>query len=105
MTDPELVLLDEPTAGLDLGGREELLSSLTSLASDSSGPSVVLVTHHVEDIPQDFTHAALMSNGQMINQGDMKEVMNEENLSECFDLKISLLNEGGRYFAKVLNKS
>ena len=105
MTDPELVLLDEPTAGLDLGGREELLSSLTALASDSSGPSVVLVTHHVEDIPQDFTHAALMSNGQMINQGDMKEVMNEENLSECFDLKISLLNEGGRYFAKVLNKS
>jgi len=46
-----------------------------------------------------------MSNGQMINQGDMKEVMNEENLSECFNLEISLLNEGGRYFAKVLNKS
>ena len=104
MTDPGLVLLDEPTAGLDLGGREELLSSLTSLTFDSSGPSVVLVTHHVEDIPEGFTHAALMSNGQMVNQGDMKEVMKEENLSQCFDLEISLLNEGGRYFAKVLNK-
>jgi len=104
MTDPGLVLLDEPTAGLDLGGREELLSSLTSLASDSSGPSVVLVTHHVEDIPEGFTHAALMSNGQMINQGDMKEVMNSKNLSKCFDLQISLSNQSGRYFAKVSDK-
>ena len=104
MTDPELVLLDEPTAGLDLRGREELLSSLASFASAPSGPSIVLVTHHVEDMPENFTHAALMSNGQMIKQGYMQEVMSEENLSQCFDLQISLLNEGGRYFAKVLDK-
>ena len=84
--------------------REELLSSLASFASTPSGPSIVLVTHHVEDIPENFTHAALMSNGQMIKQGYMQEVMSEENLSQCFDLQISLLNEGGRYFAKVLDK-
>ena len=105
MTNPKLVLLDEPTAGLDLGGREELLSSLTSLASDPSGPSVVLVTHHVEDIPEGFTHAALMTGGQMINQGDMKEVMNSENLSKCFGLQVFLSNENGRYFAKVSDNS
>ena len=104
MTDPDLVLLDEPAAGLDLGGREELLASLTSLISASSGPSVILVTHHVEEIPEGFTHTALMSNGQMIKQGKIEEVLSGENLSQCFQLQISLSNESGRYFAKVVDK-
>ena len=69
MTDPELLLLDEPAAGLDLGGREELVARLADLAADPDAPAIVLVTHHVEEIPQGFSHCLLLSEGKAVGVG------------------------------------
>ena len=69
MTDPELLLLDEPAAGLDLGGREELVARLADLAADADSPAIVLVTHHVEEIPQGFSHALILSEGRVVDAG------------------------------------
>ena len=69
MTDPELLILDEPAAGLDLGGREDLVSTLSTLAQDASSPATVLVSHHVEEIPPGFTHAMLLRQGAVVAQG------------------------------------
>ena len=69
MTDPELLLLDEPAAGLDLGGREELVARLADLAADPDSPALVLVTHHVEEIPPGFSHCLILSEGQVVAAG------------------------------------
>ena len=69
MTDPELLLLDEPAAGLDLGGREDLVSTLAVLAKDPDSPATVLVSHHVEEIPPGFTHALLLRDGASSPRG------------------------------------
>ena len=69
MTDPELLLLDEPAAGLDLGGREELVARLADLAADPDAPALVLVTHHVEEVPPGFSHCLLLSEGQVVAVG------------------------------------
>jgi iron complex transport system ATP-binding protein len=99
MTDPELLLLDEPAAGLDLGGREELVARLATLAADPDSPATVLVTHHVEEIPPGFTHAMLMRDGAVVAQGLLEAVLNEENLSKTFGLDLVLRRSGTRYFA------
>ncbi|ATL72184.1 ABC transporter ATP-binding protein [Nocardia terpenica] len=100
MTDPELLLLDEPAAGLDLGGREELVEKLGDLAADPDAPATVLVTHHVEEIPPGFTHALLLNEGSVIAQGLLDEVLTAENLSEAFRQSITLDRIDGRYFAR-----
>ncbi|MCX5046077.1 ABC transporter ATP-binding protein [Aldersonia sp. NBC_00410] len=100
MTDPELLLLDEPAAGLDLGGREELVSRLTDFAEDPDSPATVLVTHHVEEIPIGFTHAMLLKDGVVVAQGLLDDVLNEDNLSHAFSQSIALENADGRYFAR-----
>ena len=82
MTDPELLLLDEPAAGLDLGGREELVARLTDLAADPDAPATVLITHHVEEIPPGFTHALLLKEGEVVAQGLIDDVITAENLSQ-----------------------
>ena len=69
MTDPELLLLDEPAAGLDLGGREDLVRTLSVLALDADSPATILVSHHVEEIPPGFTHALLLRDGKVVAQG------------------------------------
>ena len=69
MTDPELLLLDEPAAGLDLGGREDLLARLEDLALDPDSPALVLVTHHVEEIPRGFSHGLILSEGKIVDSG------------------------------------
>ncbi len=84
MTDPELLLLDEPAAGLDLGGREDLVSTLSVLAMDEMSPATVLVSHHVEEIPPGFTHALLMRGGGLVAAGPMEEVLTEEIVSSTF---------------------
>lgn len=100
MTDPELLLLDEPAAGLDLGGREELVEKLGDLAADPDAPATVLVTHHVEEIPPGFTHALLLNEGSVVAQGLLDEVLTAENLSEAFRQSITLDRIDGRYFAR-----
>jgi iron complex transport system ATP-binding protein len=101
MTDPELMLLDEPAAGLDLGGREELLGRLTELAEDPDAPAMVLVTHHVEEIPRGFTHALLLREGTVVASGLLSETMTADNLSKTFGLPLVVQRTGDRYTARA----
>jgi iron complex transport system ATP-binding protein len=100
MTDPELLLLDEPAAGLDLGGREELVARLTDLAADPDAPALVLVTHHVEEVPPGFTHCLLLSEAQVVAAGLLPDVLTADNLSAAFGQSIALDEADGRYFAR-----
>jgi iron complex transport system ATP-binding protein len=101
MTDPELLLLDEPAAGLDLGGREDLVRRLSDLAADPDAPATVLVTHHVEEIPPGFTHALLMRDGAVVASGLLRDVMTGDNLSKTFDLSLRLDFADGRFAARA----
>ncbi|MTD52684.1 ABC transporter ATP-binding protein [Amycolatopsis pithecellobii] len=100
MTDPEMLLLDEPAAGLDLGGREDLVARLSTLALDPDAPATVLVTHHVEEIPPGFTHALLLREGRAVVSGLIDEVLTAENLSKTFDQDLLLERSGDRFFAR-----
>lgn len=100
MTDPELLLLDEPAAGLDLGGREELVARLSDLALDPDAPAMVLVTHHVEEIPPGFSHCLILSEGGVVDAGLLTDVLTSENLSTAFGQSIALDIIDGRYFAR-----
>ncbi|HEX2131148.1 MAG TPA: ABC transporter ATP-binding protein [Actinophytocola sp.] len=100
MTDPELLLLDEPAAGLDLGGREDLVARLSELARDPDAPATVLVTHHVEEIPPGFTHLLLVAHGGVVAQGLLEDVLTSENLSATFGQDLELERLGDRYFAR-----
>ena len=100
MTDPELLLLDEPAAGLDLGGREELVARMSDLAADPDAPALVLVTHHVEEIPPGFSHCLILSEGAVVASGLLSDVLTAENLSTAFGQSIALDVIDGRYFAR-----
>lgn len=97
--DPGLILLDEPTAALDLAGREELVRSLTDLATDPAVAPIALVTHHVEEIPDGFTHVLMLRRGAVTASGPIDDVLTADNLSRCFDLDVSLERREGRWFA------
>ncbi|MGI8665620.1 MAG: ABC transporter ATP-binding protein [Jatrophihabitans sp.] len=101
MTDPELLLLDEPAAGMDLGGREDLLRRLARLAADPEAPAMVLVTHHVEEIPVGMSHALLLGGGRVVAQGLIGDVLSSEHLSAAFGLALDVECEAGRYFARA----
>jgi iron complex transport system ATP-binding protein len=101
MTDPALVLFDEPTAGLDVGGREELIADLTKWAKDESGPPLVLVTHHVEEIPAGFTHALVLKNGRVAAVGDLQTTVTSEVLSSAFSLPLTIEGRDGRFTARL----
>ncbi|MEP6817403.1 MAG: ABC transporter ATP-binding protein [Marmoricola sp.] len=101
MTDPELLILDEPAAGLDLGGREDLVSTLSNLANDDLSPATVLVSHHVEEIPPGFTHALMLRRGKVVAQGPIREVMTADALSETYAMPLLLeTHADGRYAAR-----
>ncbi|WP_062522115.1 ABC transporter ATP-binding protein [Demequina silvatica] len=100
MPDPELLLLDEPAAGLDLGGREELLEALRELAGDHRSPAIVMVTHHVEEIPVGFTHVLLLRDGGVVAAGPLAETLTSEALSETYGMPVQLTAAGGRYSAR-----
>jgi iron complex transport system ATP-binding protein len=99
MTDPELLLLDEPAAGLDLGGREDLLARLSTLANDPNAPASVLVTHHVEEIPRGYTHALLLREGAVVAAGLIDDVLSDENLTATFGLPLGVRSRRGRFTA------
>ncbi len=101
MTDPELLLLDEPAASLDLGSREELVVLLGGYASSNESPAIVMVTHHVEEIPPGFTHALLLADGAVEAAGVLEEVITSENLSSAFGLPLAVTRESGRFAARA----
>lgn len=100
MTNPELLLLDEPTAGMDLGGREDLVAYLGELAMDADAPAIVMITHHVEEVPPGFTHALLLDEGAVVAQGLIDDVITSENLTRAFHQPIAVVKIDGRYFAR-----
>jgi iron complex transport system ATP-binding protein len=99
MSDPELLLLDEPAAGLDLGGRETLVQDLAELAGDRRSPVIVLVTHHVEEIPPGFTHVLLLREGRVVAAGPLEAALSDESLSEAFGVPLSVRRNGNRWTA------
>ena len=101
MPDPELLLLDEPAAGLDLGGREDLVRRLSSLARDTKAPMMVLVTHHVEEVPDGFTHAMLLRRGSVLAAGPIEEVFTARNLSRCFGIQLEIEHRQARWTARA----
>lgn len=99
MTNPRLLLLDEATTGLDLGAREELIASLEDFACDPSSPAVVLVTHHVEEIPRGFTHVLMLSQGELLASGPIDSTLTSDALTASFGLPLRLERIDGRYRA------
>ncbi|MFI9582885.1 ABC transporter ATP-binding protein [Streptomyces sp. NPDC052236] len=102
MTDPELLLLDEPAAGLDLGGREDLVRRLGRLARDPYAPSMIMVTHHVEEIAPGFTHVLMIRQGKVTAAGPMETELTSRNLSLCFGLPLLVEQNGERWTAHGL---
>lgn len=100
MADPELLLLDEPGAGLDLAGREDLVERLEQLAADPAAPGLILITHHVEEIPSGFTHALVIAQGRVAASGPIRSVLTGETLSAAFSFPIEVSHDGGRFFAR-----
>ncbi|GAB2514529.1 ABC transporter ATP-binding protein [Paramicrobacterium agarici] len=101
MTDPEMLLLDEPAASLDLGAREELLVLLSGYAQAADAPAIVMVTHHVEEIPTGITHALLLRDGRIVSAGPLEQSLTSKTLSETFDMPIELTQHEGRYAARA----
>lgn len=99
MTNPRLLLLDEATTGLDLGARERLVGSLAELARDPAGPTAVLVTHHVEEIPVGFDHILMLADGAVVGRGPIAETLTEGALSDSFDVPLRLDRQDGRFRA------
>ena len=101
MTDPELLLLDEPAAGLDLTGREALVGTLSDICTDEYAPATVLVTHHIEEIPEGITHALLLREGGAVAAGPIDDVLTDDTLSRTFDLPLSVTHDQGRWSARA----
>nr|WP_245531651.1 ABC transporter ATP-binding protein [Corynebacterium capitovis] len=100
MTNPELLIMDEPAAGMDLGGREDLVSYVGDMALDPDAPAMVMITHHLEEIPYGFTHAMLLDEGRVIAQGLIEDVLTSANVSRAYHQPIEVSAQGGRYFAR-----
>lgn len=101
MGDPELILMDEPAAGLDLGAREGLLQRLAALAADPAVPPMILVTHHLEEIPPGVSHAALLRQGRLLVAGPIDEVLSDSAVSEAFGVAVTVERRGGRWLARA----
>ncbi len=102
MAEPDLLLLDEPAAGLDVAGRERLVGRLSRLAADPDAPPTILVTHHVEEIPTGFTHVLLLGRGRIVAAGPLEVALTSENLSTCFELALRLSGDAGRFTCRAV---
>ena len=100
MINPELLIMDEPAAGMDLGGREDLIAYLGELALDPDAPAMVMITHHLEEIPYGFTHAMLLDEGDVVAQGLIEDVLTSENVSKAYHQPIEVTRDEGRFFAR-----
>jgi iron complex transport system ATP-binding protein len=99
MNDPELLILDEPAASLDLPAREDLLLQLNNLIRSGLSPSILMVTHHIEEVPEGFTHALLLNDGQVLFKGEIDQALTENNLSQLYGSNIKVMQADGRRFA------
>lgn len=102
MTDPEILLLDEPAGSLDVGAREDVIEMLDHFASEPGSPAMIMVTHHVEEIPPGFTHLLVIAEGRIISQGPISETLTGDVLSEAFGRPLSVTHNNGRYQATAL---
>lgn len=100
MSDPEILILDEATAGLDLSARELLLGALEEIIAGPRAPQIILITHQLEDIPSGMTHAALMAKGGIWTAGPIDEVINGVNLSAAYEMPLLAGCEGGRWWGR-----
>jgi iron complex transport system ATP-binding protein len=98
---PDLLLFDEPAAGLDLPGRERLLRAMTDVASVSPPPTTVLATHHLEEIPPTVTHALLVRTGRVVAAGPVADTLRDRTLAETFGMTIDVGWSGGRWWARA----
>lgn len=103
MADPQVLILDEPTAGLDLGARETLMQALTEIMSDPRSPQVIIVTHHMEEIPLGVTHALLLKDGQVNAAGPISDVLTGVEVSELFDVPLNVTTHEGRWSAHAVH--
>ncbi len=100
MTDPEMLLLDEPAASLDLGSREELMHLLGDYAMSPNAPVIIMVTHHVEEIPAGFTHALVLKDGRIHAAGPISTTLSSDVLSSAFGVPITVSRFAGRFAAR-----
>ena len=101
MAEPELLILDEPGEGLDLHAREIVLNAIDSIISRPEGPTLIMVTHRVEEIPPGITHTLILKDGRVLFSGLKKAVLNSANLTEAMDCEIEIIRKNGRYYATV----
>lgn len=101
MPDPEILFLDEPTASLDLAAREWLLHDLERLSAEPRLRAIVLVSHHLEEIPVGFDHGLVMADGQAVAAGPIESVLRDDVLSAAFDLPLVVTHRGGRWAARM----
>jgi iron complex transport system ATP-binding protein len=100
VTNPDLLILDEPCAGLDPGARERLIEDLDGLCAKENGPTLILVSHHVEEIPTHGTHGLLLKDGRALAAGPLGEVLTDALLSELYDYPCKVGSSNGRYWLR-----